>query len=1013
MPSALDEFRIPAAQAPAGPERTTLNPTEEAAFKTWISQNKITDLDHPNSHYDYRGYWKEAGNKPVRFGVDHFPDTYKQHGHPTFSVESKYSKGPGDGGTWKGETFVPSKGSALDEFRRKPGSYTPNTTTASTESGMTPAEQQTATIGKVAGHILDPLISTNPFKDAGRNSSSKAGQVAGAFAENFGQGVLDMTSPLNLATAGLISRVGPTLRYLSSPRVAPAAVDAATTAAEAVAKPRLVKNPMTMTDVLNEVRTAPPEPPRAVSLPPEPQLPRGYEQKIQGMAVKGDASRRAELIAAGRRLLEKKVNSGGKLVPKDEQSLTDILNEIRQMGPDPAAAVTMPPVAEPVPVTASGAESAARQVRQGLKTKADLEAELASLPKPPPPAPKGVPRETTPAPSFPETAAASPAARPPAITAPLVETPPATAPVPRGASAAAPVESAPLRPAGPAAATGPAEPATFYKVVGHDTDVRVDKLMESGNFDEAANEIERGLHKFLFSEKGAVNPKFIAAVGGAGIGGLIGGSVGETPMERGLNAAGGAAMGTMVLPAIAAAFTIGVPKALESYLYEATLSSPSSPLKAYLGAVGGTADAIATKAIAEPAVAAKMLKTLFSPVTIKAFTKAMRHGSSGGFTAGTNAPTVLTKIFGAMDAAMRPALSAGKISADDAARLMLSGEPTTKMGRDTVAFFNKYFAARVVGSLFPRVGVQVLERGIERTPLALLPGMKSVSTASSGFEKAVRALVIGPAAGVAGYMASDRLPAGAKPYVAAAAGPGALPMGVGMALGAVPGSWKDKILKAKVIPEITQNVPAPQFGPQDAIRNMMSGAPMVPNMTRDFARAADPYERDTASGLPLPFGSNLGRTMEKLPGFREKLRVQKAGASIAGKPNQNRDSPLTRFMTPGNPQNDRFKDIPKAVADEITRLDIKVDVPEFKRTVKIGRKEVDVPPDAAEKARAERRQFLIPRLEKLMASPKYQRATDEKKRIYFNHVKQQAEQAGSSKAKATLTKLLRRPHGSQ
>jgi len=104
-------------------EITPLKPAEETVFRRWAQDNNIPDVDSPESFYDYRGYWKEYGNKPVRFGVDHFPDTYKQHGHPTFSVESKYSSGPNDGGRWEGETFVPpikTTSSRYIEFEGKP-----------------------------------------------------------------------------------------------------------------------------------------------------------------------------------------------------------------------------------------------------------------------------------------------------------------------------------------------------------------------------------------------------------------------------------------------------------------------------------------------------------------------------------------------------------------------------------------------------------------------------------------------------------------------------------------------------------------------------------------------------------------------------------------------------------------------------------------------------------------------------------------------------------------------------
>src|SRR5262245_13980 len=100
------------------PEVTPLSPLEELSFRRWAQQNQITDVDHPQSFYDYRGYWKSTGGKPHKPG-DHFPDTFKQHGHPTFSVESQYSKGPWDGGMWAGETFIPQAPPLAVSHRQK------------------------------------------------------------------------------------------------------------------------------------------------------------------------------------------------------------------------------------------------------------------------------------------------------------------------------------------------------------------------------------------------------------------------------------------------------------------------------------------------------------------------------------------------------------------------------------------------------------------------------------------------------------------------------------------------------------------------------------------------------------------------------------------------------------------------------------------------------------------------------------------------------------------------------
>lgn len=103
------------------PETTKLSPAEEASFQAWAKTNKITDVDSPQSFYDYRGYWKDVANQgnDQRSG-SHFPDTYKQHGHPTFSVESKYSKGVGDGGRWEGEKYIPAGADLLVNSRSKP-----------------------------------------------------------------------------------------------------------------------------------------------------------------------------------------------------------------------------------------------------------------------------------------------------------------------------------------------------------------------------------------------------------------------------------------------------------------------------------------------------------------------------------------------------------------------------------------------------------------------------------------------------------------------------------------------------------------------------------------------------------------------------------------------------------------------------------------------------------------------------------------------------------------------------
>lgn len=106
------------------PERTMLTPEEENQFLAWATLNKIKDVDHPDNRYDYRGYWKQIaskGNNATKMYADglHFTDQFKQHGHPTFSIESRYSRGPWDGGMWNQETYLPQMTPAPAHKRKK------------------------------------------------------------------------------------------------------------------------------------------------------------------------------------------------------------------------------------------------------------------------------------------------------------------------------------------------------------------------------------------------------------------------------------------------------------------------------------------------------------------------------------------------------------------------------------------------------------------------------------------------------------------------------------------------------------------------------------------------------------------------------------------------------------------------------------------------------------------------------------------------------------------------------
>lgn len=72
--------------------------------------------------YDLRGAY-EAGLVPS--ANQHFPDTFKLPGHPTFSIESKYWKPGMPAGRWEGEKFIPMDAKTAAEWVKTHGQNMP------------------------------------------------------------------------------------------------------------------------------------------------------------------------------------------------------------------------------------------------------------------------------------------------------------------------------------------------------------------------------------------------------------------------------------------------------------------------------------------------------------------------------------------------------------------------------------------------------------------------------------------------------------------------------------------------------------------------------------------------------------------------------------------------------------------------------------------------------------------------------------------------------------------------
>lgn len=183
----LPEVRPPATAMPGDiglphedrPETTKLEPAEEQKYQDWRKANirapGIANADNPSSRYDMRGFFEDKDALSQWKPGEHFPDTYKQHGYPTFSVESKYSKGPYDGGTWTGPPD--EKGEPTFE----PGGLPP-------EPGM---------VDNALGWVRDTAASLNPLpaiKDAyhqvrthfdAAQQAAQEGRYADAAKESF------------------------------------------------------------------------------------------------------------------------------------------------------------------------------------------------------------------------------------------------------------------------------------------------------------------------------------------------------------------------------------------------------------------------------------------------------------------------------------------------------------------------------------------------------------------------------------------------------------------------------------------------------------------------------------------------------------------------------------------------------------------------------------------------------------------------------------------------------------
>ena len=129
------------------------NPEEaykDKKFQQWYKNKTLEGKNNiPYSEdlsYDYYSFYKNKGEGNI---TDHFPDTYKRIGHPTFSNESIYSTPEKPGGSWKGEIYS-KKGKFLNSFADGGGLQTASSIT----SGIGQAASGIPVVGGIIGGVL-------------------------------------------------------------------------------------------------------------------------------------------------------------------------------------------------------------------------------------------------------------------------------------------------------------------------------------------------------------------------------------------------------------------------------------------------------------------------------------------------------------------------------------------------------------------------------------------------------------------------------------------------------------------------------------------------------------------------------------------------------------------------------------------------------------------------------------------------------------------------------------------
>jgi hypothetical protein len=287
------------------------------------------------------------------------------------------------------------------------------------------------------------------------------------------------------------------------------------------------------------------------------------------------------------------------------------------------------------------------------------------------------------------------------------------------------------------------------------------------------------LRQFLSDESGSISPELAQKLGlhatsaaaGAGLGYL-----GSDDEHKTRNAIG---MG-LVGAAAPLALQKGGLDQLSKLRYFSMLASPSAQLKNVVGNSGSVLVRAGEEALTGNTQGAKdLLSSVFSRETAARIAEAYKHAGADipgdtrwGQTSGPLG--IPSRMMHGVDEGVTQGLERGGLSTDEAKLSLFTSEPRSKVG--------KWIASRPpaasIAMPFVRTATNMVERGLEHTPgVGLLPAVREMRGDDSRRVMARQAM--GALAMLAGGYGLSEVPRALQPYVAAAAGPLALPLMAG------------------------------------------------------------------------------------------------------------------------------------------------------------------------------------------------------------------------------------------